>query len=40
MTNDQIARYQAESVMRAKLPPVAKHSQNQTNTKQPERSAA
>lgn len=38
MTRDQIARYQAESVMRAKQPPVAKHSQ--TNTKQPERAAA
>lgn len=25
MTRDQIARYQAESVMRAKQPPVAKH---------------
>lgn len=36
MTRDQIARYQAESVMRAKMPPVAKHSQNQqTKTKQP-----
>ncbi|WP_149866783.1 hypothetical protein [Salmonella enterica] len=31
MTRDQIARYQAESVIRAKLPPVAKHSQTQTN---------
>lgn len=35
MTHDQIARYQSESVMRAKMPPVAKHSQNQTKTKQP-----
>jgi len=33
MTRDQIARYQAESVLRAKMPPVAKHSQ--TKTKQP-----
>lgn len=41
MTRDQIARYQAESVMRATLPPVAKHSQNQqTKTKQPEGVAA
>ena len=39
MTRDQVARYQAESVMRAKQPPVAKHSQ-QTKTKQPERAAA
>ena len=33
MTREQIIRYQAESVMRAKMPPVAKHSQNKT--KQP-----
>lgn len=38
MTRDQIARYQAESVMRAKQPPVAKHSQ--TKTKQPQKEAA
>ncbi|MFH2476636.1 hypothetical protein [Citrobacter freundii] len=38
MTSDQIARYQAESVMRAMMPPVAKH--NQTKTKQQERAAA
>ncbi|MCR2775529.1 hypothetical protein [Enterobacter kobei] len=38
MTRDQIARYQAESVMRAKMPPVAKHSQNKTN--QPQKEAA
>lgn len=38
MTRDQISRYQAESVMRAKLPPVAKHSQTKPN--QPERAAA
>ncbi|EPM3685285.1 hypothetical protein ACTLMX_000247 [Escherichia coli] len=36
MTREQIARYQAESVMRAKQPPVAKHSQN----KQPQKEAA
>lgn len=40
MTSEQIIRYQAESVMRAKLPPVAKHSQNQTKNKQPKRAAA
>lgn len=34
-------RYQAESVARAKLPPIAKHSQNQqTKTKQPEGATA
>jgi len=38
MTRDQIARYQAESVMRAKMPPVAKHSQ--TQKKQPQKEAA
>ncbi|MDJ4381748.1 hypothetical protein LEH37_02550 [Salmonella enterica] len=38
MTRDQIARYQAESVMRAKQPPVAKHSQTKTN--QPQKEAA
>ncbi|MEG6062542.1 hypothetical protein UXP18_01075 [Enterobacter asburiae] len=38
MTREQIARYQAESVMRAKLPPVAKHSQKKTN--QPQKEAA
>ncbi|MCR1298403.1 hypothetical protein [Enterobacter kobei] len=27
MTSDQIARYQAESVKRASMPPIAKHSQ-------------
>lgn len=36
MTRDQIARYQAESVMRAKMPPVAKHSQTKTNQPQKE----
>lgn len=40
MTSEQIIQYQAESVMRAKLPPVAKHSQNQTKAKQPKRAAA
>ncbi|WP_194432986.1 hypothetical protein [Klebsiella pneumoniae] len=35
MTREQIVRYQAESIKRANLPPVAKHSQNQTKTKQP-----
>ncbi|MCM8330316.1 hypothetical protein [Enterobacter hormaechei] len=38
MTRDQIARYQAESVKRASMPPVAKHSQNNTN--QPHKEAA
>ncbi|WP_369521227.1 hypothetical protein [Escherichia coli] len=38
MTRGQIARYQAESVMRAKMPPVAKHSQTKTN--QPQKEAA
>ncbi|HHD7211055.1 hypothetical protein NMD07_11700 [Citrobacter cronae] len=40
MTREQIIKYQAESVMRAKLPPVPKHSQNQTKAKQPKRAAA
>ncbi|HIG8487916.1 TPA: hypothetical protein ACYEL7_001120 [Klebsiella pneumoniae] len=35
MTMADFERYQAESVKRASLPPVAKHSQNQTKTKQP-----
>lgn len=38
MTRDQIVRYQAESVQRANLPPVAKHSQTKTN--QPHKEAA
>lgn len=38
MTREQIVRYQAESVNRANLPPVAKHSQ--TKTKQPHKEAA
>nr|DAL51243.1 MAG TPA_asm: hypothetical protein [Caudoviricetes sp.] len=39
MTFDHLIRYQAESVARAKLPWIAKHSQNQ-QIKQPERAAA
>ncbi|WP_395264946.1 hypothetical protein V1605_18420 [Enterobacter soli] len=35
MTREQIVRYQAESVKRASLPPIAKHSQ-QTNQQQKE----
>lgn len=38
MTTEQIARYQAESVKRANLPPVAKHSKTKTN--QPQKEAA
>ena len=38
MTSDQIASYQAESVKRASLPPIAKHSQTKTN--QPQKEAA
>ncbi|MDE7915289.1 hypothetical protein [Enterobacter kobei] len=38
MTRDEITQYQAESVKRAYLPPVAKHSQ--TKTKQPQKEAA
>lgn len=33
-------RYEAESVARAKLLPIAKHSQTQTQTKQPQKEAA
>ncbi|MEP8780262.1 hypothetical protein ABKV49_17745 [Enterobacter ludwigii] len=40
MNYTDFLRYQAESVKRASMPPVAKHSQNQTKTKQPERAAA
>ncbi|MCM8033573.1 hypothetical protein [Enterobacter chengduensis] len=36
MTRDEITRYQVESVKRASMPPVAKHSQ----TKQPQKEAA
>ncbi|HCT5582463.1 TPA: hypothetical protein OT143_001927 [Enterobacter kobei] len=38
MTRDEISRYQAESVKRANMPPVAKHSQIKTN--QPQKEAA
>jgi len=38
MTRDQVASYQAESVKRANLPPIAKHSQKET--KQPIKEAA
>lgn len=38
MTREQIVRYQAESVNRANLPPIAKHSQTETN--QPQKEAA
>ncbi|MGI1953479.1 hypothetical protein ACRRAQ_10620 [Klebsiella pneumoniae] len=31
MTRDEITRYQVESVKRASLPPVAKHSQTKAN---------
>lgn len=41
MTREQIERYQIESVMRASLKPIAKHSQNQqTKAKQPEGATA
>ena len=36
MTRDQIIRYQAESVKRASMPPVAKHIQAKTNQSQKE----
>ncbi|MCW3144560.1 hypothetical protein N3Z97_12450 [Enterobacter hormaechei] len=38
MTRDQIVKYQAESVKRANLPPVAKPRQTKTN--QPQKEAA
>ncbi|WP_446029085.1 hypothetical protein [Lelliottia amnigena] len=38
MTREQIVRYQAESVKRASMPPVAKHSQTKIN--QPQKEAA
>ncbi|CAM7564632.1 hypothetical protein LW997_003533 [Escherichia coli] len=38
MTRDQIIRYQAESVKRASMPPVAKHSHTKPN--QPQKEAA
>ncbi|MBG0660366.1 hypothetical protein I4P24_12125 [Enterobacter roggenkampii] len=38
MTRDEITRYQVDSVKRANMPPVAKHSQTKTN--QPHKEAA
>ncbi|MEP9037383.1 hypothetical protein ABKU91_10015 [Enterobacter hormaechei] len=38
MTRADIEKYQVESVKRANLPPVAKHSQTKTN--QPQKEAA
>lgn len=38
MTRDQIIRYQADSVKRASMSPVAKHSRTKTN--QPHKEAA
>lgn len=38
MTRDQIIRCQAESVKRASMPPIVKHSQ--TKTHQPQKEAA
>lgn len=38
MTFSDLLRYQAESVKRASMPPIAKHSQNKTN--QPQKEAA
>ncbi|HDT1606408.1 TPA: hypothetical protein QHT56_000841 [Enterobacter hormaechei subsp. steigerwaltii] len=38
MNHTDLLRYQAESVKRASMPPVAKHSQNKTN--QPHKEAA
>ncbi|HGH4633332.1 TPA: hypothetical protein ACJIWZ_004647 [Enterobacter kobei] len=38
MTRADIEKYQAESVKRANLPPIAKHSQTKTN--QPHKEAA
>lgn len=38
MNHDDLLQYQAESVKRASMPPVAKHSQNKTN--QPQKEAA
>ncbi|WP_243216791.1 hypothetical protein [Klebsiella pneumoniae] len=40
MTLDHFIQYQAESVKRANMPPIAKHNQNQTKTKQPKRAVA
>ncbi|MCM7075831.1 hypothetical protein M8N35_02540 [Enterobacter roggenkampii] len=36
MTRDEITRYQVESVKRASMPPVAKHSHTKTNQTQKE----
>ncbi|MES3337954.1 hypothetical protein QDQ10_16255 [Enterobacter kobei] len=36
MTRADFEKYQAESVKRANLPPVAKHSQTKTNQQQKE----
>lgn len=38
MTYEQIVKYQAESVKRASMPPVAKHSHTKPN--QPQKEAA
>nr|DAL36387.1 MAG TPA_asm: hypothetical protein [Caudoviricetes sp.] len=38
VTRDEITRYQVDSVKRASMPPIAKHSQ--TKTKQPQKEAA
>ncbi|MEX1411640.1 hypothetical protein ABU989_02935 [Enterobacter kobei] len=38
MTRDEITRYQVESVKRASMPPVAKHSHTKPN--QPQKEAA
>ncbi|EPC0163255.1 hypothetical protein [Enterobacter hormaechei] len=38
MNHTDFLRYQAESVNRANMPPIAKHSQTQTN--QPQKEAA
>ncbi|EOF4946951.1 hypothetical protein ACK1SI_004874 [Enterobacter kobei] len=38
MNHADLLQYQAESVKRASLPPIAKHSQ--TNTNQPQKEAA
>ena len=38
MTRDEITRYQAESVKRASMPPIVKHSQ--TKTHKPQKEAA
>ncbi|HID4155274.1 TPA: hypothetical protein ACXE9L_000812 [Citrobacter koseri] len=40
MNHTDFLRYQAESVKRASMPPVAKHSQQQQKNKQPAGEAA